>query len=83
MGQILGLLSKDFIMMIILALIIATPITAYLMNNWLDNYVFRINMPWGIFLLTGVIAVMVALATVSIQGIRAATTNPIDSLRDE
>ncbi len=82
-AQILTLLSKDFIIMILVALVIATPITAYLMNNWLDNYVFRIDMPWLIFVLTGVIAILIAVITISFQGLRVATTNPIQSLRDE
>ena len=53
------------------------------MNNWLNNYVFRIELPWLIFGVTGILAVLIAVLTVSLQGIRVATTNPIDSLRDE
>ena len=82
-SQILGLLARDFVLMILAALLIATPISAYLMNNWLDNYVFRIDLPWMVFFITGFVAILVAVLTVSIQGFRVASTNPIQSLRDE
>jgi putative ABC transport system permease protein len=82
-GQIVLLLSRDFLGMVFIALIIATPIAAYFMNSWLDNFVFRTTMPWWVFVLSGTLAIFIALLTVSYQSVRAAIANPIDSLRDE
>ncbi len=81
--SIIGLLSRDFIVMILVALTIGAPIALYLMNNWLNNFIFRIDMPYWVVLATGVVALCIALFTVGIQAFRAATVNPVRSLRDE
>lgn len=81
--HIVGLLSKDFLKLIFIALLVATPIAWYLMRNWLDNFVYRTDMPYGAFIIAGLLAMLVAFLTVSYQSIKAATTSPIKSLRDE
>ncbi|MGV3761459.1 FtsX-like permease family protein [Parapedobacter sp.] len=80
---IVGLLSKDFVKLVLLAVLIATPIAWWMMNKWLADFVYRIDIRWWMFALAGVGAVAIALATVSWQAIRAAAANPVDSLRDE
>jgi len=80
---IVQLLSKDFLLLVGIAIIIATPIAWYIMNNWLQDFAYRINISWWMFLLSGCIAVFIALITVSFQAIKAAVANPVDSLRSE
>jgi putative ABC transport system permease protein len=80
---IVYLFSKEFVVMIVIGFAIASPITWYLMNKWLQDYIYRIQMHWSIFLLAGVIAISIALATVSYQLIKAALVNPVKSLRSE
>ncbi|WP_353129760.1 ABC transporter permease [Parapedobacter pyrenivorans] len=80
---IVGLLSKDFVKLILVAVIIASPIAWWMMNKWLDDFAYRIDIEWWMFVLAGVAAVAIALLTVSWQAIRAAVANPVDSLRDE
>lgn len=79
--NIVQLLSKDFIKLVALGFIIAVPIAWYAMNRWLADFAYRIDIGPGIFLLAGGLALLVALATVSWQSIRAALANPVDSLR--
>jgi len=80
---IVGLLSRDFLKLILIAVVVASPIAWWLMNKWLEDFVYRINIQWWMFALAGVAAVAIALLTVSWQAIRAAMANPVDSLRDE
>jgi putative ABC transport system permease protein len=82
-GSIVYLFSKEFIILISIAFVIATPIAWYYMHNWLQDYVYRINISWWIFLAGGIAAIVIALATVSFQAIRAAIANPVKSLRTE
>jgi len=82
-GSIVGLLSKDFLKLVILAAIIAFPVAWYAMRSWLNDFAYRINIPWWIFLLAGIVAAGIALLTVSLQAVRAATANPVKSLRTE
>ena len=77
------LLSKDFIKLVILSLLIASPVAWYFMNKWLQNYSYKINISIGIFLSTGLLAIGIALITVSFQAIKAAIANPVKSLRTE
>lgn len=81
--DITNLLSKDFIKLVIIAIIIASPIAWLAMNKWLQNFAYRITPGWWIFLSTGVIAVLIAFVTISFQAIRAANANPVKSLRTE
>ncbi len=78
-----NLLSKDFIGLVGISFLIAVPIAWYAMHKWLQDYSYRINISWGIFLLAGIIAIAIALITVSFQAIRAAVANPVKSLRTE
>jgi putative ABC transport system permease protein len=82
-GGIVQLLSKDFIKLVAIAFIIATPLAWYFMNKWLQDFAYRIDISWWIFLLAGVLAVTIAIATVSFQAIKAALMNPVKSLRTE
>src|SRR5690606_36981879 len=77
------MLSKDFLRLVILAIIIASPIAWWIMNRWLQDFVYRIDIPWWTFVLAGVLAVLLALLTVSILAVKAARANPVNSLRDE
>lgn len=80
---IIILLSKDFVRLVLIALILASPVAWYIMNRWLQDFAYRINIPWWIFLVAGIIAVFIAIVTVISQAIRAAIANPIKSLRTE
>jgi len=77
------LLSKDFLVLVIISLIIATPIAWYFMNNWLQNYQYHTGISWWIFAVTGMGALLITIITVSFQAIKAAIANPVDSLRSE
>ncbi|GJM35673.1 MAG: ABC transporter permease [Saprospiraceae bacterium] len=83
MASIVGLLSRDFIRLILIALLIAIPLTWYAMNQWLENFAYRANIPWWIFVVAGLVAIVIALLTVSFQTIKAALANPVKSLRNE
>jgi putative ABC transport system permease protein len=82
-GGIVVLLSKDFTKLIVIAFILATPFAWYMMDNWLQNFAYRIQLGVGIFLLAGVIALLIAWITVSYQSIKAAIVNPVKSLKNE
>jgi putative ABC transport system permease protein len=81
--SLVSLLSKDFIKLVLVANLLAWPIAYYAMNEWLQNFAYRIEMSWWIFLMAGVLALLIALLTVSYQAIRVATANPVKSLRYE
>jgi len=80
---IIRLLSLDFLKLVALAALIAFPIAWYAMHNWLHDFAYRISIQWWIFGIAGLLAAMVALATISFQALRAALANPIKSLRTE
>jgi len=77
------LLSKDFLKLVLIGLVIATPIAWWVMTKWLEGFAYRIDISWWIFTLAGLAALLIALLTVSWQAIRAAMANPVESLRDE
>ncbi|MBD2699247.1 ABC transporter permease [Spirosoma sp. BT702] len=81
--SIVLLLSKDFLKLVLVALVIASPIAWYGMNQWLSDFPYKTDVSWWVFALTGLLAVSVALLTVSFQSIRAALMNPVKSLRSE
>jgi putative ABC transport system permease protein len=81
--SILNMLSKDFIRLILIALVITVPIVYYAMQRWLEDFAYKISLSWWIFALGGVGAIVIALITISFQSIKAALTNPVESLRDE
>ncbi|MEM9888442.1 MAG: ABC transporter permease [Bacteroidota bacterium] len=80
---IVALLSKDFIKLVAIAFVIATPIAYYFMNEWLQDFAYRIELQWWVFALAGLAAIGIALLTVSVQSVRAALVNPVESLRSE
>ena len=82
-SRVMVLLNKDFVTWVVIAFIIGSPIAWFIMNNWLRNYATKTELSWWIFALAGIIAVIIALFTVSWQSWRAATKNPVDALRDE
>ena len=77
------MLSKEFYKWVLIANIIAWPAAYFIMNSWLANFAYKLNIDFGIFLLSGVIALLIALITVSTHAIKAATANPVESLRYE
>jgi putative ABC transport system permease protein len=81
--QLVVMLYQFFIKWILIAALIAWPIAWYIMNKWLYNFAYRINLSWWTFVLAGAIALVIALLTVSWQAIRAATANPVEALRYE
>ncbi len=82
-GNIVYLFSKEFIILIAIAFVIATPIAWYYMHQWLLDYAYRIDVSWLIFFASGMAAIIIALATISFQAIKAALANPVKSLRTE
>ncbi len=82
-GQIVALLSSDFLKLVVIAFAIAVPIAWYAMHEWLQQFAYRIEIRWWIFAAAGLVALLVALLTVSFQAIKAALANPVRSLRSE
>jgi putative ABC transport system permease protein len=80
---IVKLLSTDFLKLVMVAIVIATPIAWWAMNKWLEAFAYRINISWWVFVLAGISAIFIALFTVSFQAIKAAVANPVKSLRTE
>jgi len=82
-NRVVTILSKDFLKLVILALIISVPAAWYAANKWLENYPYRIPLGWGLFASAGILVILIALITVSFQAIKAAIANPVKSLRTE
>jgi len=80
---LVNLLSKDFLRLVFIAIIIATPLSWIFMNEWLKDFAYRIKIDWIVFIAAGIAAVLVALVTVSVKAIKAAIANPVKSLRTE
>ncbi|MGH7452210.1 MAG: ABC transporter permease, partial [bacterium] len=80
---IVGLLSKDFIKLVLIANVVAWPVAYYAMNRWLQNFAYRLDLGWWVFALAGGLALVIALLTVSTQAIKAALANPVEALRYE
>jgi len=80
---IVGLLSKDFVRLVAVALLLAAPVAWLLLNQWLADFSYRIELQWWVFAAAGAIAVGIAFLTVSVQSVRAALNNPAESLRSE
>jgi putative ABC transport system permease protein len=80
---IVQMISKDFLKLVIISIIIAIPIGWWAMNKWLQGFVYRINISWWIFAIAGLASLLIALLTVSFQAIKAAVANPVKSLRSE
>jgi ABC-type antimicrobial peptide transport system permease subunit len=82
-SSVVQLISKDFLKLVIIATVIATPLAYWAINKWLQGFAYRTNIGWGTFVLAGIIAVLIAIITVSFQAIKAAVANPVESLRSE
>jgi putative ABC transport system permease protein len=81
--NIVTLLSKDIIKMVLIAVIIATPAAAWIMNSWLENFAYRIDIKWWVFAIAALVAVVIAFLTVSFHSVKAARENPVKNLRTE
>ncbi|HEV7347727.1 ABC transporter permease [Telluribacter sp.] len=82
-SSIVLLLSKDFLKLVLIAIVIASPIAWYAMNQWLADFAYKIHIPWWVFVVSGLLAVVIAFITISFQSIKAALMNPVKSLRSE
>jgi putative ABC transport system permease protein len=82
-SSIVSMLSKDFIKLVLIAFVIAVPIAFWIMREWLQEFAYRVNISWWIFLATGGTAILIALLTIGFRAIKAAVANPVDSLRTE
>jgi putative ABC transport system permease protein len=81
--EVMTMLNKDFVKWVVIAFLIATPVAWYTMHKWLENFAYKISLSWWIFALAGVMALGIALLTVSWQSWKAATRNPVEALRGE
>lgn len=81
--NIIGLLSKDFLKLVAISIIIASPIAWYVMNKWLQDFAYRVNISWTVFAVTSITALCIALLTIGFQAMKAALGNPVKSLRTE
>ena len=81
--DITTMLSKDFLVLVVLSLMVASPVAWYLMNKWLQDYAYRINIQWWEFATAGIAALLIAFLTISFQAVKAALANPVKSLRSE
>lgn len=82
-GSIVGLLSKDFVKIVVISFCVATPVSAWLMSRWLSGFAYKIDLSWWIFAIAGMAALAIALFTISFQAVQSARANPVDSLRSE
>lgn len=82
-SQVTGMLSKEFLFLVLISCVLAFPVAWWAMNKWLQDFAYRINISWWIFALAGIIIILIALVTVSLQAIKAALANPVTSLRTE
>ena len=82
-ASILALLSQDFVKLVLISCVIAIPVAYLVLQNWLHNYAFHINLSWWLFVIPILAVLFIALFTVSFQSLKAALANPVDTLRDE
>jgi putative ABC transport system permease protein len=82
-SNIINLLSRDFLKLVIISFFIAVPVAWYFMNKWLADFAYRTSLSWWIFVMAGVLAMLIAVITISVQAFRAAVANPVKSLRTE
>jgi putative ABC transport system permease protein len=82
-ASVVGLLSRDFLKLVLIAIVIASPIAWYFMDRWLSDFAYRIDIQWWVFAGAGALAVLIAFLTVGAQSVKAALANPVESLRSE
>lgn len=83
MSHILRLLSQSFVLLVVIAFVVATPLAWYGMNIWLQDYAYKIDIGWDVFVITGVVAIAISLLTIGYQSIKASLTNPVVNLKSE
>ena len=83
MNQILQLIAKGFVHLIVIALLLAAPLTWYLSKDWLAEFAYRIEFPWWTTFLSGLAVMLIAFSTIGAQSIRAALSNPVDAIRND
>ncbi|MNL86309.1 hypothetical protein D3C87_2149680 [compost metagenome] len=76
-------MSKDFLKLVAIAIVLASPLAWYIMQLWLQDFAYKIDIEWWMFVLAGIVSVLIAVFTISFQSIRAAMMNPVKSLRSE
>jgi ABC-type antimicrobial peptide transport system permease subunit len=77
------LLSKEFLILVLISIAVATPIAWWAMEKWLSNYAYRTNIPWWLFIVVGCLSLCIALLTVGFQAVKAATENPVKAIKSE
>ena len=82
-GEVMFLLNKSFIKWVVIAYILACPVTWFVMRRWLENFAYKTNIGWWVFAFSGILALGIAIFTVSYQSWKAATRNPVEALRYE
>jgi len=82
-SQVLLLLTSDFIILVIISCILASPIAFYFLQNWLQQYYYRIHIGPGVFIASAILAIVIATLTISFQAVKVAIANPVNSLRSE
>jgi len=82
-SQIVSMLSKDFLKLVFISLLLAFPLSYYLMNKWLQDFAYRIEIHWWVFVAAGVVTLIIAFLTIGIKSLKAGMANPVDSLRNE
>jgi putative ABC transport system permease protein len=80
---VIEMLNKDFLKWVAVAIVVATPLSWYAMHRWLENFAYQTTLSWWLFVVAGVLALAIAVVTVSFQSWKAATRNPVESLRYE
>lgn len=81
--QVTSMLAKEFVRLVLVSIVIAVPLSMFIMQKWLQNFAYRTNIPWWAFVVAAVVAVLIAVVTVSLQSVRAALANPVNALRSE
>lgn len=81
--DVVGLLAKDFIKLVLIGIVVATPVAWYMMNKWLGDFAYRITIDWSVFAVSGLLAIVIAVVTISFQSINAALVNPVKSLKQQ
>jgi putative ABC transport system permease protein len=82
-AQVTGLLTREFVVLVLISILIATPVAYWGMHLWLQDYIYRIGLGWWVFAMAGVMVIGIALVTMGVQAVRAARANPAGSLRME
>ena len=83
LGSIISLFSKDFLKLVLIAFIVAVPLSYYLTDQWLTDFAYRIEIKWWVFIVAGIIAALITVLTIGLQSSKAALSDPIKSLRNE